>query len=169
MNFKDLRAFLSFLDSKGELRHIKAPVSCELEITEIVDRVVASGGPALLFENVEGYNFPLVINLYGSHQRMAWALGVDHIDELTERVRQIIGMAQTPPSGIMSKLSTLGKLAGLARSQPKLVRSAPCQDVVLTGDDADVNMLPALMNNIKMIRATGSDGAVFVRYEKKID
>lgn len=133
-----------FLESKGELRRIKTPVSCELEITEIADRVVAAGGPALLFENVDGYDIPVVINLYGSHQRMAWALGVDHIDELSDRVRQIIGMAQTPPTGIVSKLRTLGDLAGLARTQPKVVRSGPCQDVVLIGDEADVNMLPAL-------------------------
>lgn len=144
MRFKDLREFISFLESKGELRRIKASVSRELEITEITDRVIAAGGPALMFENVDGYDIPLVINLFGSHQRMAWALGVDHIDELTERVRQIIGMAQTPPTGIVNKLRTLGELAGLARSQPKTVRSGPCQDVVLTGDDADVNMLPAL-------------------------
>ncbi|MCH8870738.1 MAG: menaquinone biosynthesis decarboxylase [Chloroflexi bacterium] len=144
MRFKDLREFISFLESKGELRRIKASVSRELEITEITDRVIAAGGPALMFENVDGYDIPLVINLFGSHQRMAWALGVDHIDELTDRVRQIIGMAQTPPTGIVNKLRTLGELAGLARSQPKTVRSGPCQDVVLTGDEADVNMLPAL-------------------------
>ena len=144
MRFKDLREFISFLESKGELRRIKASVSRELEITEITDRVIAAGGPALMFENVDGYDVPLVINLFGSHQRMAWALGVDHIDELTDRVRQIIGMAQTPPTGIVNKLRTLGELAGLARSQPKTVRSGPCQDVVLTGDEADVNMLPAL-------------------------
>jgi 4-hydroxy-3-polyprenylbenzoate decarboxylase len=144
MKFKDLREFLSFLEFKGELRRITAPVSRDLEITEIADRVIASGGPALLFENVDGHSFPVVINLYGTHQRMAWALGVDHINELTERVRQVLGMVQTPPSGIMAKLSTLGTLAGLARSQPKIVRSGPCQDVVLTGDEANVNLLPAL-------------------------
>ena len=144
MKFKDLREFISFLESKGELRRIKASVSRELEITEITDRVIAAGGPALMFENVDGYDVPLVINLFGSHQRMAWALGVDHIDELTDRVRQIIGMAQTPPTGIVNKLRTLGELAGLARSQPKTVRSGPCQDVVLIGNEADVNMLPAL-------------------------
>ena len=92
MKFKDLREFLSFLESKGELRRITAPVSRDLEITEIADRVIASGGPALLFENVYGHSFPVVISLYGTHQRMAWALGVDHINELIERVRQVLGM-----------------------------------------------------------------------------
>ena len=144
MHFKDLREFISFLESKGELRRIKNPVSCELEITEITDRVIKSGGPALLFENVVGYDMPLLINIYGTHQRMAWALGVEHIDELTQRVRKLLGLVQGPPSGLIPKMRTLGDLVGMARTQPKTVRRAPCQDVVLTGDDVDLNMLPAL-------------------------
>ena len=75
---------------------------------------------------------------------MAWALGVDNVDELTLRVRKLLSLAQGPPSGLFAKLRTLGDLAGVARTQPKTVRRAPCQEVVLTGDDADVNMLPAL-------------------------
>lgn len=144
MRFKDLREFVSFLESKGELRRIKTPVSCELEITEITDRVIKSGGPALLFENVEGYDMPLLINIYGTHQRVAWALGVEHIDELTQRVRKLLGLVQGPPSGLIPKMRTLGDLVGMARTQPKTVRRAPCQEVVLTGDDVDLNMLPAL-------------------------
>ena len=144
MRFKDLREFISFLESKGELRRIKSQVSCELEITEITDRVIKSGGPALLFENVVGYDMPLLINIYGTHQRMAWALGVEHIDELTQRVRKLLGLVQGPPSGLIPKMRTLGDLVGMARTQPKTVRRAPCQDVVLTGDDVDLNMLPAL-------------------------
>ena len=144
MRFKDLREFISFLESKGELRRIKSQVSCELEITEITDRVIKSGGPALLFENVAGYDMPLLINIYGTHQRMAWALGVEHIDELTQRVRKLLGLVQGPPSGLIPKMRTLGDLVGMARTQPKTVRRAPCQDVVLTGDDVDLNMLPAL-------------------------
>ena len=144
MKFKDLREFIDFLDGKGELRRIATPVSPDLEITELADRVVKSGGPALLFENVEGYDMPAVINLFGTHQRVAWALGVEHIDELTERVRKLLSMAKGPPPGLMSKLRTAGDLIGLARAQPKIVKSGPCQEVVLTGGDVDVNMLPAL-------------------------
>ncbi len=144
MRFKDLREFVSFLESKGELRRIKTPVSCELEITEITDRVIKSGGPALLFENVDGYDTPLLINIYGTHQRVAWALGVEHIEELTQRVRKLLGLAQGPPSGLIPKMRTLGDLVGMARTQPKTVRRAPCQEIVLTGDDVDLNMLPAL-------------------------
>ena len=144
MNFKDLREFIAFLEERGELRRVKTPVSCELEITELADRTVKAGGPALFFENVEGYDLPVVINLYGSHQRMAWALGVDHLNELTEKVRKLLEMLQGPPTGLVSRLRTLGDLVGLARTQPKTVTKAPCQEVVLIGDDVDVNKLPAL-------------------------
>ena len=71
MAFKDLRELINFLDEKGQLRRIKTSVNCELEIAEIVDRTVKSGGPALLFENVEGYDAPVFINVFGTHQRMA--------------------------------------------------------------------------------------------------
>ena len=144
MTFKDLREFIGFLEKRGELRRIGTPVSRDLEITELADRVVKSGGPALLFENVEGFDIPLVINLYGTHQRVAWALGAESIEELVERVRKLLGMVKGPPAGLMDKLRTLGDLIGVARAQPRLVKSAPCQDVVLTGDDVDVNLLPAL-------------------------
>ncbi|MCH8897691.1 MAG: UbiD family decarboxylase [Chloroflexi bacterium] len=86
MRFKDLREFIRFLEEKGDLRRITSPVSHELEITEITDRVIKSGGPALLFENVTGFNTPVLINMYGTQQRMAWALGVDSLDEVVGRI-----------------------------------------------------------------------------------
>ena len=144
MSFKDLREFISFLEEKGELRRIETTVSRDLEITELADRTVKAGGPALFFENVNGYDMPVVINLYGSHQRMAWALGVDDLDEVTQRIRKLLGMLQGPPSGLVDKVRTLGDLVGLAKTQPKTVSKAPCQEVVITGDDVDLNMLPAL-------------------------
>ena len=144
MSFKNMREFISFLEEKGELRRIKTPVSRELEITELADRTVKSGGPALFFENVEGYEIPVVINLYGTRQRMAWALGLEDIDELTERVRKILAMLQAPPSGLLNQVRTLGEMVGIARTQPKTVAKGPCQQVVITGDDVDLNMLPAL-------------------------
>jgi 4-hydroxy-3-polyprenylbenzoate decarboxylase len=144
MSFKDLREFISFLEDKGELRRIRTPVNAELEITELADRTVKAGGPALLFENVVGYDMPLVINLFGSHQRMAWALGVEHLDELTQQVRKLLSMVQGPPSGILNKARALGDLVRIVRTQPKTVSRAPCQEVVISGDDVDLNMLPAL-------------------------
>ncbi len=144
MSFKDLREFLEFLEEKGELRRITARVSRDLEMTEIADRTVKSGGPALLFENVEGYDMPVAMNLYGTLQRTAWALGVESLDDLAEGVRKLLGLLQDPPQGLVDKVKTLGELVGVARTQPKTVRSGVCQEVVITGDDVDVNMLPAL-------------------------
>ena len=120
MKYKNLRDFISFLESKGELRRIIEPVTWDLEITEICDRVVKSGGPALLFENVEGSDIPLFINMYGSEQRMAWALGVDKLDDLVDRIKELLGLMQGPPQGVMEKVRTLGQLMKMA--------SVPSQD-----------------------------------------
>ncbi|MCH2317599.1 MAG: menaquinone biosynthesis decarboxylase [SAR202 cluster bacterium] len=144
MHFKDIRQFIEFLDERGDLKRITAKVDSDLEITEITDRTIKSGGPALLFENVAGSDAPVAINLMGTHQRTAWALGVENIDDLTSRVRKLLGLAQGPPSGLMGKARALGDLVSVARTQPKIVRRAPCQDVVVTGEDVDLNILPAL-------------------------
>ena len=144
MRHKDLREFISFLESKGELKRIKTSVNCELEISEICDRVVKSGGPALLFENVEGYDIPVLINMYGTEQRMAWALGVERLDDLVDRILQLMGMMKGPPEGITEKLKALWQLKQMASYKHKIVSSAPCQEVVLTGDGADLNKLPIL-------------------------
>ena len=144
MKYKDLREFVDFLEGKGELKRISTPVSCELEIAEICDRVVKRGGPALLFENVEGYDIPVLINMFGTEQRMAWALGVERLGELAERISELLGLMQGPPQGIMEKLKTLGQLRRMASFQPKMVRDAPCQEVVITGDDVDLTKYPIL-------------------------
>ena len=145
MSFRDVREFVSFLEDRGDLHRIRAPVSRDLEMTEIADRVVKSGGPALYFENVEGFDVPVVMNLFGSEQRVAWALGVDKLDDLAERTRDLLGiLRQGPPAGLGDKLRALGKLAGVARAQPKTVSRGPCQEVVVTGDDVDLNSLPVI-------------------------
>ncbi|MFP6651875.1 MAG: menaquinone biosynthesis decarboxylase [Dehalococcoidia bacterium] len=144
MHFKDIRQFIEFLDERGDLKRITAKVDSDLEITEITDRTIKSGGPALLFENVAGSDAPVAINLMGTHQRTAWALGVENIDDLTSRVRKLLRLAQGPPSGLMGKARALGDLVSVARTQPKIVRRAPCQDEVVTGEDVDLNILPAL-------------------------
>ena len=155
MKYRDLREFVALLEQRGELRRISAPVSADLEITEISDRMVKSGGPALLFENVEGHSAPLLINLFGTHKRVALALGVEDIEELADRVRKLLALSQGPPSGIGGKMRALGELVGLARSQPKTVRRAPCQEVVLTGDDVDIFSMP-------VIRCWPLDAAPFI-------
>lgn len=144
MKYKDLRDFIGFLEDKGQLKRIKTPVSCELEIAEVCDRVVKNCGPALLFENVEGYDIPVLINMYGTEQRMAWALGVEHLNDLVERVQHVLGLVQGPPHGIMAKMKTLLELREMASFQPKVVRSGPCQEVVITGDNVDLGRFPIL-------------------------
>ena len=144
MKFDDLRQFIDFLEKRGELKRISAPVSAELEITEITDRMVKSGGPALLFENVAGHSAPLLINLFGTHKRVALGLGVEDIEDLAERVRKLLGMAQGPPVGVSAKLRALGDLVGLARSRPKRVRNAPCQEVITVGEDVNLYEMPII-------------------------
>ena len=144
MKYRNLRDFVDFLESRGELRRISTPVTWDLEITEICDRVTKSGGPALLFENVEGYDVPVLINMYGSERRMAWALGAESLEDLGDKVRGLLGLAQGPPKGVMEKVRALGQLMKVASVRPKIVRSAPCQEVVLEGDEVDVTKFPIL-------------------------
>ncbi len=144
MSHRNLREFISLLEERGELARVSAAVSPELEITEIVDRTVRAGGPAILFENVVGHDMPVAINLYGTHRRVAWALGVEDAEEIAGRVRDLLSMAQNPPGGLMDKVAAAGQLLGLARSQPRVVGSGPCQEVVATGADVDLGALPAL-------------------------
>ena len=144
MKFKDLREYIAFLEQKGDLRRVSTPVNFELEITEIADRVVQSGGPALLFENVVGYDTPVLINMFTSDQRMAWALGVEHVDELVARMHGLLQLMQGPPEGLLNKLRTLGQLVHLGSFQPKTVRNAPCQEVVLQGAEVDLYQFPIL-------------------------
>ncbi|MCH2513385.1 MAG: menaquinone biosynthesis decarboxylase [Chloroflexi bacterium] len=144
MKFKDLREFIRFLEDKGELRRITAPVNHELEITEITDRVIKSGGPALLFENVTGFDTPVLVNMYGTEQRTAWALGVESLDALTGRVEGLLDLMHDPPQGLMGKLKALGQLVHLASFQPKTVNNAPCQEVVIQGSDIDLYRFPIL-------------------------
>jgi len=144
MKFKDLREFIRFLEDKGELRRIKTPVNHELEITEITDRVIRSGGPALLFENVTGFDAPVLINMYGTHQRTAWALGVENVDDLVDRIDGLLDLMHGPPKGLMNKLRTLGQIVQLGSHQPKTVNNAPCQEVVVHGDDVDLYKFPIM-------------------------
>ncbi|MHB9036825.1 MAG: menaquinone biosynthesis decarboxylase [Armatimonadota bacterium] len=142
MAYSDLREYIDHLDSAGELVRIKQRVSPNLEITEIADRTVKSGGPALLFGNVEGSDLPVLINHYGTLRRMAMALGVENLDDIGQEIESLIH--SEAPGGFLEKLTMLPKLVNLASSFPKVVSKAPCQEVVLTGDDASLTLLPIL-------------------------
>jgi 4-hydroxy-3-polyprenylbenzoate decarboxylase len=137
---RDLRDWIALLEREGELVRISAEVDPDLEITEITDRVVKSGGPALLFERPKGSSHPLLINQFGSERRMCLAFGVAKLDDLAEKLGEILELQ--PPQGLVDKVRSLGKLKSIADSMPKEVSRAPCQEVVLTGDEVDLGLLP---------------------------
>ncbi len=133
MAFQDLREFLDLLDKRGQLRRITVPVSRDLEISEIADRAVkgpAAGNVALLFERVDGFSMPLLINAFGTEERMAWALGVERLDELGEKVRQLLDLRM--PGSLLEKLRKGLELLEIARTGPKVVKTGPCQEAVDT-------------------------------------
>ena len=145
MPYRDLREFIAFLESKGDLRRISAPVSPELEMTEIAYRSLRADGPALLFENVDGHDMPVAINLFCSERRMNWALEVEDADSLAARLEAMIEMVQGgPPQGMLNKLRTLGRLVHVGAFQPRTISNPPCQQVVITGEDVDLYSLPII-------------------------
>ncbi len=134
MAFDDLREFIAHLEKHGQLRRVRARVSRDLEIAEITDRVSKRRGEAnqaLLFEQVDGFDMPVLINAFGSPERMAAALGVEHLNELSARVAKLLDLRM--PGSFFDKLRKLGDLFDVAKAGPKHVRSAPCQEVVETG------------------------------------
>jgi 4-hydroxy-3-polyprenylbenzoate decarboxylase len=140
MPYNSLADFVQVLERAGELKRIAHPVKVELEITEIADRVMKGGGPALLFENVVGKQMPVLINAFGSHKRMALALGVPDIEDIARDIARLI---QTkPPKSFKDKFHLLGELIKLAGIPPKLVKEGPCQEVIK--QEPDLNMLPVL-------------------------
>ncbi len=140
--YTDLRSFISALEKRGELLRVTEPVSSELEITEIADRMIKQGGPALLFENVIGKDFPLVIGLYGTRERMALALGAESLDAIGDRIRDLLDVKLG--GGLFGLASNLPKLRELAALPPKRVRGGPVQEVVWRGDEVDLTRLPVL-------------------------
>ena len=160
MPFPDLQSFVTELDKRDELRRISAEVDPILEITEIADRVMKSpspqghagtpptdpahghlGGRALLFEKVRGSNMPVLINAFGSYARVCLALGCDQLDEIGDRIREII--KPNLPTNLIDKIKKLPELIRLASYTPKTVKTGLCQQVVHT-DDADLLSLPIM-------------------------
>lgn len=140
MAFDSLRAFVEALERSGELHRIDTSVDPRLEISEITDRVVKAGGPALLFTNVQGSRFPVLTNQFGSRKRMAMALGVQDLDEAGNRIRGLLDLSI--PASAVERIGKLLSLAPLAAAIPKTVNSGSCQDVVLT--EPDLTQLPVL-------------------------
>src|SRR5690242_13192407 len=140
MALRDLRDWIALLEREAELVRVSAEVDPDLEITEIVDRTVKSGGPALLFEKPKGCDRPLLINQFGTERRMCLAFGVESLDDVARKVADVLEMQ--PPSGLMEKVRGLQKLKSIADSRPRTVRHGACQEVVLRDDDVDLGRLP---------------------------
>ena len=138
--YRSLREFAERLEQAGELTRVRQELDPKLEIAALADRVVKRGGPALLFENVRGSRFPLLIGAFAGQRRMAWALGVEDLDEPGRAIDELV-RAQ-PPSGLMDKLRMLPKLARVAASAPKVVGSGACQEVVM--EAPDLRALPVM-------------------------
>ena len=136
----DLREWIALLEREGELRRIATEVDPDLEITEITDRVVKAGGPALLFGAPKGSQHQLLINQFGTERRMCLAFGVEKLDDVAAKLEDVLEMQ--PPQGLVEKVRGLRKLKSIADSRPKTVSKAPCQELVLQGDDVDLSLLP---------------------------
>lgn len=139
--YKNIQEFIDILDDIGELKRISAPLSPILEMTEVADREVKAGGPALLFENPAGFGMPVLMNAFASEKRMALALGVQNLNEIAEEIEDLI--KPEVPEGFLDKMAMLPKYGRIAYYAPKSVKSGACQEVVKT-DDASLDEIPVL-------------------------
>ena len=155
MAYKDLREFIEELERRGLLKRIKTPVSAELEITEITDRVSKfkdHRNVALLFENVKGSEMPVLTNAFGSYERMALALGVEKLDDAADDIREILKL---PYLSLKNKMSLPGIIstARKAINFPKYIKNPPCQEVI----DRNPNL-----DNIPILKCWPKDGGAFI-------
>ena len=153
--YQDLREFLVALEGAGELHRVRARVDPTLEISEIVTRTVRAQGPALLFEQPTRGTMPLAMNVFGTHKRMAMALGVSDVNEIGARIGELV--RPELPVGWSGLREGLGKLLQLKSVPPKKVRTAPCQEIVYKGGEVDLGRLPAL-------QTWPDDGGIFHNY-----
>jgi len=136
----DLRRWIDLLEREGELVRVDAEVDPYLEVTEIVDRTVKAGGPALLFEHPKGSEHSLLVNQFGTERRMCLAFGVERLDEVAAKLADVLEMQ--PPAGLADKLRGLRQLKSIADSRPSTVRKGACHEIVLQGDEVDLGLLP---------------------------
>lgn len=144
MKYRDLRDFIAQLEKLGELKRVHAAVSPNLEMTEICDRVLRTGGPAILFEHATGFDMPVLGNLFGTSHRVAMAMGADSIAELREVGELLASLKEPePPQGMRDALDKMALLkSALWDMRPKILSAAPCHETVLEGADVDLSRLP---------------------------
>lgn len=143
MTYSDLRDFISFLEKRGELVRISQEVDPNLEMTEISDRTLRAKGPALLFENPVGHKMPVLCNLFGTPQRVAMGMGQEKVSALRE-VGELLAFLKEPepPKGLRDLWEKRHDFKQVLNMPVKVVKNAPCQEIVLEGDQVDLDQLP---------------------------
>lgn len=145
MQYKDLRDFLGHLEEIGQLKRISHPIDPHYEMTEISDRTLRAGGPALLFENPIGYDMPVLTNLFGTAERVAIGMGRQDVLELREVGKLLAYLKEPePPQGFKDALNKLPVFKQVLNMPTKKIRKAPCQQIVWQGDDVDLDKLPVM-------------------------
>jgi 4-hydroxy-3-polyprenylbenzoate decarboxylase len=143
MKYADLRDFLGQLEARGELKRIAHEIDPRLEMTEICDRTLKAGGPALLFENPTGHSIPVLANLFGTPERVARAMGQESVAALRDVGRLLAFLKEPePPKGVKDLWDKLPQFKQVLNMPAKAVKDAPCQQVVLEGTDVDLGQFP---------------------------
>ncbi len=143
MKHKDLRDFINQLEQQGELKRIQHEVDAYLEITEICDRTLKAEGPALLFENVKGSTMPVLANLFGTARRVAMGMGQNEVAALREVGKLLAYLKQPePPKGMKDALEKMPVFKQVLNMTPKVVKNAPCQEIIISKDRVDLTTLP---------------------------
>jgi 4-hydroxy-3-polyprenylbenzoate decarboxylase len=143
MQYKDLRDFIEQLEARGKLLRISQSIDTDLEMTEIADRTLRAGGPALLFENPKGHDMPVLANLFGTPERVAMGMGQDNVEALREVGKLLAYLKEPdPPKGIKDLWSKLPVFKQVLNMPAKVVRKAPCQEVILSGNEVDLSKIP---------------------------
>ena len=143
MQYKDLRDFLTQLEALGELKRIQTEVDPKLEMTEICDRILKAQGPAVLFEHPKGHTIPVLGNLFGTPKRVALGMGQESVEALREVGKLLAYLKEPdPPKGLKDAWDKLPVLKQVLNMAPKELSSAPCQEIVWEGSDADLSRIP---------------------------
>ncbi len=149
--------FINTLKEKNELLEINFPVSSDLEITEITDRASKNkdfSNKALLFNNVEGYDMPVLTNAFGSFDRMALSLGVSDVKEIASRIEELI--KPEVPDNLLARAALMPKLLEVSQFFPQMVNNAPCQEIVIT----DLNK--PILDKLPVLKCWPQDGGAFI-------
>jgi len=143
MHYRDLRDFIAQLESTGELIRVRHPVDPKLEMTEICDRTLRAAGPALLFERATGFDIPVLCNLFGTPQRVAAGMGAESVEALRE-IGELLAFLKEPdpPRGMKDAWQKLPVFRKVLDMAPKILKTAPCQQNMLTGQEVDLSRLP---------------------------